>query len=109
MNVVDYHWLKNCSLVRNLGHFKNEQLDPSVLFLDEPTTGLDSTSARIVVSTLRAIARSGRTVVCTVHQPSYVVMMTSSHDRYTLLEMFDVIMIVAGGRTVFYGNVIECT
>ncbi|CAN1755471.1 ABC transporter G family member 13 [Linum perenne] len=43
---------------------------PRLLFLDEPTTGLDSASAFFVVKTLRNIAQDGRTVISSVHQPS---------------------------------------
>jgi ABC-type multidrug transport system ATPase subunit len=43
---------------------------PSIIFLDEPTTGLDSRSAILVVKLLRKIADQGRTVCATIHQPS---------------------------------------
>lgn len=41
--------------------------DPNLIFLDEPTTGLDSFTATSVVETLRELALSGRTVVSTIH------------------------------------------
>lgn len=44
--------------------------NPSLLYLDEPTTGLDSFTAQQVVSNLRSLAASGRTIVCTIHQPN---------------------------------------
>jgi ABC-type multidrug transport system ATPase subunit len=42
--------------------------DPALLFLDEPTTGLDSYIATQVMENLRDLAQIyGKTVVCTVH------------------------------------------
>jgi len=45
-------------------------INPSILFLDEPTTGLDSTTALHVIQFLNKLAKQGRTVVSTIHQPS---------------------------------------
>ncbi|KAF0698135.1 Aste57867_11231 [Aphanomyces stellatus] len=67
---------------------------PSVLFLDEPTSGLDARSAKIIMTGIRKIASTGRTVVCTIHQPSTEV-----------FEMFDnLLLLKRGGRTVFFGE-----
>ena len=44
--------------------------NPSIIFLDEPTTGLDSETALNVINMLKDIALSGRTVISTIHQPS---------------------------------------
>ncbi|KAF0698139.1 Aste57867_11235 [Aphanomyces stellatus] len=67
---------------------------PSVLFLDEPTSGLDARSAKIIMTGIRKIASTGRTVVCTIHQPSTEV-----------FEMFDSLLLLKrGGETVFYGD-----
>jgi len=70
---------------------------PSIIFLDEPTSGLDARAAAIVVKALRRIADSGRTVIATIHQPSYMI-----------FEMFDELLLLAkGGKTVFFGDLGE--
>jgi len=71
--------------------------NPSILFLDEPTTGLDSLAAQSLVRNIRKIAASGRSIVCTIHQPSTVIF--NSFDSLLLLKR--------GGQTVFFGNLGE--
>ncbi|KAL3952046.1 hypothetical protein ACCO45_013763 [Purpureocillium lilacinum] len=60
--------------------------NPSVLFLDEPTTGLDATSAFQLVRTLKALARKGRTVITTIHQP-----------RSEIWDLFDNLIVLSRG------------
>ncbi|RKP37286.1 P-loop containing nucleoside triphosphate hydrolase protein, partial [Dimargaris cristalligena] len=67
--------------------------NPSVLFLDEPTSGLDAYTAATVTFILRQLARSGRTVVTVMHQPSSEIFHT-----------FDDVMILQDGRTVYMGE-----
>ncbi|EGD82449.1 ABC transporter [Salpingoeca rosetta] len=65
----------------------------SILFLDEPTSQLDSREAEVVMRVVRNVARTGRTVVCTIHQPNA-----------ELFSMFDQLLLLAkGGRAVFHG------
>ncbi|KAH9549331.1 hypothetical protein CY35_10G012600 [Sphagnum magellanicum] len=65
---------------------------PRLLFLDEPTTGLDSAAAFFVVTTLRNLARDGRTVISSFHQPSSEV-----------FELFDNLTLVSGAELKYFG------
>lgn len=66
---------------------------PRVLFLDEPTTGLDSASAFFVVQALKSLARDGRTVISSIHQPSSEV-----------FALFDDLFLLSGGEKVYFGE-----
>jgi len=68
--------------------------DPSVLFLDEPSSGLDARSAKLIMDGVRKVADTGRTIVCTIHQPSTEVFML--FDKLLLLK--------SGGQTVYFGD-----
>ncbi|XP_043526871.1 protein scarlet-like isoform X3 [Frieseomelitta varia] len=72
--------------------------EPSILFCDEPTTGLDSYGAMTVVKTLREVAASGRIVICSLHQPAS-----------GLLEIFHEVLLLSGGRVAFQGSSIDAT
>ncbi|KAF1332923.1 Atp-binding protein, partial [Globisporangium splendens] len=43
---------------------------PNVLFLDEPTSDLDARSAKLIINGVCKVASTGRTIVCTIRQPS---------------------------------------
>ncbi|XP_061370613.1 ABC transporter G family member 21-like [Gastrolobium bilobum] len=68
-------------------------VNPSLLLLDEPTSGLDSTTAQLIVSVLRGLARGGRTVVTTIHQPSS-----------RLYRMFDKVVVLSDGYPIYSGH-----
>lgn len=71
--------------------------NPSILLLDEPTTGLDSARAYDVIEMLSSLAKSEHiVVVCTVHQP-----------RSQAFLLFDKIILLSGGRIVFHGAPLE--
>uniref|UniRef100_A0A383WGZ5 ABC transporter domain-containing protein n=1 Tax=Tetradesmus obliquus TaxID=3088 RepID=A0A383WGZ5_TETOB len=67
--------------------------NPSVVFMDEPTSGLDARAAAIVMRAVRNTVDTGRTVVCTIHQPSIHIF--DAFDELLLLKR--------GGRTIFHG------
>lgn len=66
--------------------------NPSILFLDEPTTGLDTYTAYSVISTISSLASSGRTVVATIHQPSS-----------DIFHLFDNLIVLDQGHIVYQG------
>lgn len=70
--------------------------NPSLLFVDEPTSGLDSFMAETVVLQLQQIARDGRTVIATIHQPSS-----------ELFVLFDQLYLLSDGATVYHGKASE--
>ncbi|GMH24297.1 hypothetical protein Nepgr_026140 [Nepenthes gracilis] len=75
-------------------------INPSLLFLDEPTSGLDSTTAQRIVSTLSELAKGGRTLVMTIHQPSS-----------RLFYMFDKVLLLSEGNPLYFGKgdeVMQC-
>ncbi|XP_012737706.3 broad substrate specificity ATP-binding cassette transporter ABCG2 [Fundulus heteroclitus] len=67
-------------------------IDPAVLFLDEPTTGLDASTANSVLLLLKRMASHGRTIIMSIHQP-----------RYSIYRLFDTLTLLVGGRMVYHG------
>jgi ATP-binding cassette, subfamily G (WHITE), member 2, SNQ2 len=68
-----------------------------LLFLDEPTSGLDRKSAFSIVRFLKKLARADQAIVCTIHQPSSM-----------LIQQFDMILALSpGGNTFYFGPVGE--
>nr|XP_043614363.1 ABC transporter G family member 35-like [Erigeron canadensis] len=67
--------------------------NPSIIFMDEPTSGLDARAAAIVMRTVRNTVDTGRTVVCTIHQPSI-----------DIFESFDELLLLKRGGEVIYAG-----
>ena len=68
---------------------------PKLIFLDEPTDGLDSQSSWAIFRFIRKLADSGQAVLCAMHQPSALE-----------FEMFDrLLFLTQGGRTVYFGDI----
>ncbi|CAN6461412.1 unnamed protein product [Victoria cruziana] len=68
-------------------------VNPSLLLLDEPTSGLDSTTAQRILTTVKGLARVGRTIVTTIHQPSS-----------RLYHMFDKVILLSDGCPIYHGQ-----
>jgi ABC-type multidrug transport system ATPase subunit len=67
--------------------------DPSILFLDEPTTGLDSSSSTQCIQLLKKLASEGKTIICTIHTPSAL-----------LFDMLDHLYALAEGHCIYQGS-----
>ncbi|XP_018685381.2 pleiotropic drug resistance protein 2-like isoform X1 [Musa acuminata AAA Group] len=67
--------------------------NPSIIFMDEPTSGLDARTAAIVMRTVRNTVDTGRTVVCTIHQPSI-----------DIFEAFDELLLMKTGGQIIYAG-----
>ncbi|KKA23479.1 ABC efflux transporter [Rasamsonia emersonii CBS 393.64] len=70
--------------------------NPSVLFCDEPTTGLDATSAYQIIRTLKGLAQKGRTVIVSIHAP-----------RSEIWNLFDNVILLSRGSALYSGPVSE--
>ena len=66
--------------------------NPSVLYLDEVTTGLDARSALQLVRTLKELAAKGRTIIVTIHQP-----------RSEIWALFDRLILLSDGNLIYSG------
>lgn len=88
------------TMVQNLSGGQQKRLsiaielvsDPKILFLDEPTTGLDSSSSAQCIQLLKKLAHEGKTIICSIHTPSAL-----------LFEKFDHLYVLARGYCIYQG------
>lgn len=67
--------------------------NPQVIFFDEPTTGLDSSSASQCLSLLKRLSENGKTIICTIHQASA-----------SFFQQIDLIYAIADGQCIYQGS-----
>jgi len=67
-------------------------INPALCLLDEPTSGLDSSTSFSLIKTLKALSRSGRTVISSIHQPSS-----------QMFSQFDQVLLLADGKAIYWG------
>ena len=67
--------------------------NPSLLYVDEPTTGMDTFTAGKLVELMGKLAKRGRTIIATIHQPNS-----------EIFAMFDQMMILALGRIIYFNS-----
>jgi len=61
------------------------------VFLDEPTSGMDSLTAMKVIEIVAKLAKRGRTVVTVIHQPNS-----------EIFRMFDQLMLLSLGNIIYF-------
>ncbi|XP_077650620.1 broad substrate specificity ATP-binding cassette transporter ABCG2-like [Urocitellus parryii] len=67
-------------------------LDPSILFLDEPTTGLDWNTAYKIIKLLKSLSEQEKTIIFSIHQP-----------RYSFFNKFDSLTLLASEKLMYHG------
>lgn len=71
--------------------------EPTVLFVDEPTSGLSSRDSENIMDLLKELSLKGKLVFVVIHQPSS-----------EIFKMFDNLLIMdTGGYPVYYGDPID--
>ncbi|XP_057670820.1 ATP-binding cassette sub-family G member 1 [Diorhabda carinulata] len=70
--------------------------NPMVMFLDEPTTGLDSSSCTMCLKLLKELTQQGKTIICTIHQPAA-----------SIFSLFDQVYVLGGGYCLYQGNTVN--
>ncbi|KAL1764646.1 ATP-binding cassette sub-family G member 3-like, partial [Sigmodon hispidus] len=63
-----------------------------ILFLDDPTTGLNLKTTTDIISVLRRMSMRGRTIIFSINQP-----------QYFIFRFFDSLTLVSSGKVMFHG------
>lgn len=65
--------------------------NPALVFMDEPTTSMDTFTAEKIIEIIKKLASKGRTIIATIHQPNT--------DIYKKLDR---LMLLSYGHTIYF-------
>ncbi|KEH18297.1 pleiotropic drug resistance subfamily protein, putative [Medicago truncatula] len=85
--------------------FKNKRLrefsivvelvaNPSIIFMDEPTSDLDARAAAIVMQTVRNTVDTWRTFVCTIYQPILKLYFSHSSQEFWICQLHTLSIVI---------------
>ncbi|KAG6418106.1 hypothetical protein SASPL_120305 [Salvia splendens] len=83
--------------------------NPSIIFMDEPTTGRDARAAAIVMRAVKNVADTGRTIVCTIHQPSIDIFEAFDEVSIAIYNLLYLLLLKAGGCMIYCGPMGYCS
>ena len=64
--------------------------NPALVFMDEPTTGMDTFTAEKIIEIINKLAAKGRTIICTIHQPNT-----------EIYKSLDLLMLLSYGKVIY--------
>lgn len=67
--------------------------NPALVFMDEPTTSMDTFTAEKIIQIINKLKMKGRTIICTIHQPNTAI-----------FNNFDQLMLLSYGHVIYYVN-----
>ena len=79
--------------------------NPSIIFMDEPTSGLDARAAAVIMRVVKNIVRTGRTVVCTIHQPSIDIFEAFDEVTNRSISLHEVKIVAYQKNVSVYSNI----
>lgn len=65
--------------------------NPALIFLDEPTTSMDTFTAEKIIEIINKLKLKGRTIIATIHQPNT-----------EIYKSLDMLMLLSYGHTIYF-------
>jgi ATP-binding cassette subfamily G (WHITE) protein 1 len=67
--------------------------NPALIFMDEPTTSMDTFTAEKIVEIINKLKSKGHTIIATIHQPNT-----------QIFRSFDQLMLLSFGHVIYFGD-----